>query len=196
MSDFMFIVPRVPHLRNMNIQLHYRDLPDCSVWPAPLNAFPSWYRDPGFDPANPAHRMMPLPKHYINGQLVSEDTTIPTIISRVPLDTKRVPRRGLIQVFPDDPEYESLCKKQGLPHLLTPSPERTNGVAQTVTDAMTNGIVSSTDAAPIQSLAEVLLNGDAPKELPPSTSPSASIPADQQANSSIQSNGESVSGES
>ena len=27
-------------------------------------------------------------------------------------------------MFRDDPEYPAICKKQGLQHLLTPSPER------------------------------------------------------------------------
>lgn len=47
------------------------------------------------------------------------------VSNEVPSDDKRVPRRELVPVYPNDPDYEELCRKQGLTHLLSgfqPSP--------------------------------------------------------------------------
>ena len=38
--------------------------------------------------------------------------------SKTPFPEKRVPRRGLVQVLPDDPDYERICNDQGLDHLI------------------------------------------------------------------------------
>lgn len=62
--------------------------------------------------------------------MIGEDTPTPTETSKTPFPEKRVPRRGLLQVLPDDPDYARMCIEQGLQHLLVQhkSPSLANGV--------------------------------------------------------------------
>ncbi|CAJ2509871.1 Uu.00g057710.m01.CDS01 [Anthostomella pinea] len=116
-SDFLYIVPTIPHLRNVKLSICYRELPEHEsallTWSAPAK----WKQDPG---AESRGSFAPRYKHYINGQLVGEDKPQPYKPSREPFAENRVPRRGgLIAVSPDEPDYARLCIEQNLAHLLT-----------------------------------------------------------------------------
>lgn len=60
----------------------------------------------------------PRNKYYANGILVGEDKPVVAETSPTPFPERRVPRRGLLQVFPDDPDYGRICLEQGLGHLV------------------------------------------------------------------------------
>ncbi|KAK8115040.1 hypothetical protein PG999_007109 [Apiospora kogelbergensis] len=116
-SDFLFILPNFPHLRNVRLSICYRELPEhesqLNLWSAPAK----WKQDPD---ANSREGFAPRQKYYINGQFVAEDKPGHYKPSNSPFPEPRVPRRGgLVAVGPDEPDYPRLCVEQGLGHLLT-----------------------------------------------------------------------------
>ncbi|KAL7626283.1 hypothetical protein AAE478_003053 [Parahypoxylon ruwenzoriense] len=116
-SDFLYIVPTVPHLRGIKLSICYCELPEhesaLTTWSAPAK----WKQDPD---AESRGSFAPRYKYYINGQLVGEDKPRQYQPSKTPFPEHRVPRRGgLIAVTPDEPDYARLCVEQGLTHLLT-----------------------------------------------------------------------------
>ncbi|KAI3533143.1 hypothetical protein CSPX01_12940 [Colletotrichum filicis] len=125
-SDLMSIAQDVPHLRDLKMSVEYRELPDNEGqlygWQVPQK----WKQDPdadrflGFAPRN---------KYYINGVMVEEQMPGLSATSSTPFPEKRVPRKGLQQVFPGDPDYARVCKEQGLDFLLngTKTPTMPNG---------------------------------------------------------------------
>ncbi|KAF9871715.1 histone deacetylase complex subunit [Colletotrichum karsti] len=125
-SDFMFITPSIPHLRNLKMSVEYRELPENEGqlygWKVPEK----WRQDPD---ADRFYGFAPRNKYYINGVMVEEQKPGLSATSSTPFPEKRVPRKGLQQIFPGDPDYPRLCKEQGLEHLLngTKSPVLPNG---------------------------------------------------------------------
>ncbi|KAI0013668.1 hypothetical protein F4779DRAFT_625160 [Xylariaceae sp. FL0662B] len=117
-SDFLYIVPTVPHLRNVKLSICYCELPEhesaLTTWSAPAK----WKQDPD---AESRGSFAPRSKYYINGQLVGEDRPKQYKPSKDPFPENRVPRRGngLVAVMPGEPDYVRLCIEQGLTHLLT-----------------------------------------------------------------------------
>jgi hypothetical protein len=109
----MYTVPNIPHLRDMKIAVEYRELMETES--QGLELLRKWKQDPdigkykGFSPRN---------KYYVNGIVVGEELPTVAQTSRTPFPEKRVPRRGLVQVFPDDPDYSRICLEQGLGHLV------------------------------------------------------------------------------
>jgi hypothetical protein len=114
----MFVVPNFPHLRSLELVVKYRELQEIPVWPPQPGI---WRRDPGVDPNQ---QFAPRPNYYINGEFVRKGEILRTKTSATSLGERRVPRRGLVQVFPDDPGYISLAKEQGLYWLLPDNPSR------------------------------------------------------------------------
>ncbi|KAF4632386.1 hypothetical protein G7Y89_g5733 [Cudoniella acicularis] len=112
-SEFMFIVPNFPHLRGIEMHVHYRELDTSFQSPPPT---PKWKLE--LHP-NSSHQFAPQPKVYVNGQLLRQlDTPLTKVSREPPPDDRRVPRRELVPVYPHETDYEELCKKQGLIHLL------------------------------------------------------------------------------
>ena len=157
-SELMYIVPTFPHLRNVKLVVNYQELPEHEsqllTWGETGAACKRWKNDPG---AEARHGFAPRAKYYINGELVSEHMPQIGLSSKTPFDHDRVPRRGLMAVKPDDPEYARLCREQGLEHLLTgtPSPGLPNGVhgSSPLSGRMappgTNGVVKPQQAHPL-----------------------------------------------
>lgn len=114
-SDFMFIVPKFPHLRNVQMQVQYREIPPDPSWLDKLTFPPKWRQD---HDADSNFGFAPGAKTYVNGELVHEDKPKMALTSKTPFPEQRVPRLGLRQIFPNDPEYSRLCIEQGLEHLL------------------------------------------------------------------------------
>ncbi|KAK1598641.1 uncharacterized protein LY79DRAFT_623302 [Colletotrichum navitas] len=114
-SDLMFIVPSVPHLRSLKMSVEYRELPDDEGqlygWKVPQK----WKED---SDADRFYGFAPRNKYYIDGVMVEEQKPGMSATSNTPFPEKRVPRKGLQQVFPGDPDYARVCKEQGLDHLL------------------------------------------------------------------------------
>ncbi|RYO74155.1 hypothetical protein DL766_006583 [Monosporascus sp. MC13-8B] len=116
-SDFLYIVPTVPHLRDVKISIDYREIPEDESALATFNAPSKWKQDPDAASRGP---FAPRYKYYVNGQLVGEDRPKSYTPSRDPFPEHRVPRRGgLITVTADESDYARLCIEQGLSHLLT-----------------------------------------------------------------------------
>ncbi|KAI5928605.1 hypothetical protein F4810DRAFT_698598 [Camillea tinctor] len=115
-TDFLHLVPNVSHLRDVKLSICYCELPEhesaLSTWSSPAK----WKQDPD---AESRGSFAPRYKHYNNGQLISEDKPRQYKPSKEPFPEHRVPRRGLIAVTPDEPDYARLCLEQNLGHLLT-----------------------------------------------------------------------------
>lgn len=115
-SDLMFAVPNIPHLRNIEIVVSYHEVAatleqhDKGDHPKRWKDDPDSARYKGFTPQN---------KYYVNGQLVREGKADVTSASYTPWPEARVPRYGLTAVPPTDPNYARLAKEQGLGHLLS-----------------------------------------------------------------------------
>lgn len=124
----MYTIPNIPHLRNIELAVEYRELLESEEASRKLiGTFAKWKQDPD------AHRyrnFAPRHKLYMNGDFFHEVLPQTSQISRTPFPEKRVPRRGLIQVMPDDPDYARICLEQGLEHLLNDhsSPPLVNGI--------------------------------------------------------------------
>jgi hypothetical protein len=111
----MFIVPKFPHLKNLELQVQYREIPPDSSWLDRLTFPAKWKHDPD---AESNYGFAPGAKIYLNGELVREEKPKLAQTSKTPFPEQRVPRFGLRQVLPNDPDYEKLCAEQGLEHLL------------------------------------------------------------------------------
>ena len=165
----MYIVPTFPHLRNIKLVVEYRELPEREsqllTWGATGLASQRWRSDPG---AEERHGFAPRAKYYLNGDLIGEHKPKMGLMSKTPFPIERVPRRGLMAVQPDDPDYARLCREQGLEHLLTgtPSPGLPNGVhaspclSNKTGPPNTNGAVQSPQPHP-------LVNGTGGGSAPP-----------------------------
>jgi hypothetical protein len=143
----MFVVPNFPHLRGLEMVVKYRELEEVAQWPRPCG---KWKRDPDVDPNQ---QFIPQPKYYMNGDFIRQGEVLRTKTSTTSLGERRVPRRGLIQVFPDDPKYFSLAKEQGLYWLIPGYQSRhsssaslqEHGQANGEVNGQTNGITPSSD---------------------------------------------------
>jgi hypothetical protein len=126
LSDLMYIVPTIPHLRNLKLAVEYRELPEHESMLFGWKISQKWKQDPD---ADRFYGFAPRNKYYLNGEMIEEQKPGLTPTSNTPFPEKRVPRRGLLQVYRDDPEYERLCKEQGLEHLIngSRSPSLPNG---------------------------------------------------------------------
>lgn len=107
--------------------MEYRELLENDSQLVGWKTTQKWKQDPD---AERFHGFAPRNKYYVNGSAVGED--MPTVhqTSKTPFPEKRVPRRGLVQVFPDDPDYERICSEQGLEPLAKSlqTPSLPNGV--------------------------------------------------------------------
>lgn len=120
----MFIVPKFPHLRNIQLQVQYREIPPDSSWLEKLTFPGKWRQDPD---AGSNYGFAPGAKTYTNGVFIHEDKPRLAETSKTPFPDCRVPRIGLRQVFPNDPDYEKICIEQGLHHLVQARDHAING---------------------------------------------------------------------
>ncbi|KAI0439579.1 hypothetical protein F4803DRAFT_564391 [Xylaria telfairii] len=116
-SDFLHIIPSVPHLSNVRIAICYRELPENESDLFTFTGPSKWKHDPD---AASRGSFAPRNKYYVNGELVGEEKPGKYRLSREPFPEHRVPRRhGLVAVTPDEPDYARLCIEQNLAYLLT-----------------------------------------------------------------------------
>lgn len=115
LSDLLYTVPNIPHLRNLKLAIEYRELLESEAQASTWHAGQKWRQDPD---ADRFYGFAPRHKYYLNGVFVGEDMPTKHQTSKTPFPEHRVPRRGLVQAFPSDPDYETLCTEQGLSHLL------------------------------------------------------------------------------
>ncbi|KAI1467228.1 uncharacterized protein F4812DRAFT_451527 [Daldinia caldariorum] len=116
-SDFLSIVPTIPHLRNVKLSIWYCELPEHESALSTWNSPGKWKQDPD---AESRGGFAPQSKYYINGEFVGERKPQTYRPSKTPFPESRVPRReGLVAVTPNEPDYVRICIEQGLAHLLT-----------------------------------------------------------------------------
>jgi hypothetical protein len=127
LSDLLYTIPTIPHLRNVKLAIEYRELMETESQTMQWRGSQKWKQDPD---ASRFHGFAPRNKYYVNGVLVGEDMPTLSQTSKTPFPEERVPRRGLVRVMPDDPDYVKICKEQGLEHLVNgqKSPSLPNGV--------------------------------------------------------------------
>ncbi|KAK5664190.1 hypothetical protein OQA88_406 [Cercophora sp. LCS_1] len=144
-SDFMYIVPTANHLRNLRLTMEYRELPEGEAASSMWVAGQKWKNDPD---ANRNYGFAPGKKHFVNGELVLEERPGHSAVSATPFPEKRVPRRGLVAVSPEDPAYAALCKEQGLESSTGDgdSPLLPNGLRGSSVAPMVNGLSSPSAA--------------------------------------------------
>lgn len=183
-ADFLYIIPTIQHLRNVKLTVTYCELPENEQQSISWTPRQKWRQDPD---ANGLRGFAPSNKHYVNGELVSEDKPNLREASTSPFPRQRIPRRGLVTVPREDPAYTRVPKEQQshdepmvdavespvLPNGLHTSPTavsshpavaRVNGIRPPtlVTTMATNGagnhpISPSSEAGPAQ--ARPLVNG-------------------------------------
>ncbi|KAL2271651.1 hypothetical protein VTJ83DRAFT_1022 [Remersonia thermophila] len=144
-SDFFFIIPTIQHLRNVKLTMVYCELPEnelqCTSWVPPQK----WRRDPD---ANSAAGFAPRNKHYINGELVSEDKPALLSTSPSPFQRPRSARRRYFSApYHGSPTAKSSCKEQDADTEMTgvDSPQLPNGLQSPHTETgTTNGAGSPT----------------------------------------------------
>jgi len=126
-SDLMYTVPKIPHLSDIRLEVEYRELLETEAQSRGWGTCQKWKQDPDSARYN---RLAPRCKYYHNGEFVGEDKPQLAQTSSTPFLDKKVPRRGLVQVLPDDPDYTRICLEQGLEHLINShlSPPRVNGI--------------------------------------------------------------------
>ena len=122
----MFVVPNFPHLRGIEMVVNYRELVDSNILPLPS---PKWRQD--LD-THPSQTFKPQPKYYINGNFVKQGEIPRTRVSKTPFPEEKVPRRegGLVVVLPTEPDYEEVCRKQRLFHLLPGNQADSDSITQ------------------------------------------------------------------
>lgn len=114
----MYIVPNFPHLRNVEMQVEYQELrvPQTpGQLGQPFNQ-QKWRQDPDLAPGQ---TWAPLPKYYTNGIETRQEAVPTTALLKEPPPMDRFPRRGgIIRVYPGEADYDEVCRKQGLFHLI------------------------------------------------------------------------------
>lgn len=147
----MYTVPQVPHLRDVDIRVEYRECyyeePSEGAGPPKIVRKPDrWRGDP--DRERYSWRR-PKAKHWVNGVVVREQLPTPLVTSSTPFPHTPVPRRGLIAVSPGEHDYLRLCYEQGITPIVSDqtSAALLNGVshpyvegASAASHSKTNGI--------------------------------------------------------
>lgn len=143
----MSIIPNLPHLRDVKLGVEYRELMESESETVGWKTKQKWKQDPD---ASRFHGFAPRHKYYVNGTMVGEEMPTRHETSKTPFPETRVPRRGLVQVFPDDPDYTRMCLEQGLQHLIKgyEKPEQ-----------LSNGVHSPPTSQTSATSAQFLVNG-------------------------------------
>lgn len=170
LSDLMFAVPNIPHLRNLEIVVTYHEVAetlekhDDGDYPSRWKDDPDAARYMGYCPRN---------KYFVNGVLVREGQVDINSASYTPWPENRVPRYGLTAVPPTDPNYARLAKEQGLEHLLSGlrTPPMTTAAQTSPTRLYSQRAFD--DLSPPQSESTATANGDGHHQPRSSTSSTA-----------------------
>lgn len=104
-SEFMYVVPNFPHLRNIEMDVRYQEL---RVLGHPLGPG-RWNHDPNLALNQ---NWAPQPQHFLNGVEFRQESVPTSRLLREPPPRDRYPRReGITRVLPGDPDYEAECLK-------------------------------------------------------------------------------------
>lgn len=170
LSDLMFAVPNIPHLRSLEIVVTYHEVAetlekhDDGDYPSRWKDDPDAARYMGYCPRN---------KYFINGLLVREGQVDVNSASYTPWPENRVPRYGLTAVPPTDPNYARLAKEQGLDHLLSGLRTPPMTIAAQTSPSRLYSQRAFDDLSPPQSESIATANGDGHHQPRSSTSSTA-----------------------
>lgn len=166
----MFIVSTTHHLQNLKLTMAYCELPEPGAPPISWLYQPKWKSDPpqahtlcGFAPGN---------KHFIKGELVSEDKPALRQASASPFPRHRFVRHGFVAVSQEDTAHGSVrCKEQDadesmmdgdlplLPNGVHSSPVSTSSHLTGTGTGTVNGVRSPTLVTAAVSTSVVTTNG-------------------------------------
>lgn len=107
----MNIISSIPHLHNVRLALVYRELPEKESQLLTFAPTHKWKNDPN---ADELLGFAPGTKYFINGTLVGQHRPGMAAPCKTPPPEVRVPRRGLIAVPVDDPEFASISRAMGI----------------------------------------------------------------------------------
>ncbi|KAK3302136.1 uncharacterized protein B0T15DRAFT_496607 [Chaetomium strumarium] len=143
-SDFLYIIPTIQHLRNVKLTIAYCEIPDDETQYVSWTPHKKWRDDPE---TNGFHGFAPSNKHYINGELVSEDKPRLREASTSPFPTQRISRRGLVATFRDDPAYRGLSRERGADNSVVDGDSSLlpNGVHSSPTSGSPHALTASVD---------------------------------------------------
>jgi hypothetical protein len=165
----MDLVPTTHHLRHVKLTMAYCELPEDGVQPISWTPHQKWKSDPE---VNDLHGFAPSNKHFINGELVSEDKPSLRQASSLPFRRQRVPRRGFVAIPRDDPAYGRLCKEQGLNGRVTDAESQVvpNGVRSSPTSVSSHMAVAAADGPDSPRLnTTAMTNGTSNQPISPSS---------------------------
>lgn len=135
-SELLYTVPHISHLNGVTIGVGYRELQEPETSSTGFRVVSKQFRylakhlsDPNMERY---HGRAPRYRWYLNGSFVEEDLPKQAITSHLPFNERPVPRRGLLAVNPNDPDYLKICREQGIAPLIKgqPSPTLTNGTRE------------------------------------------------------------------
>ncbi len=148
----------------------YCELPENETQSISWAPHQKWRRDPdaqglrGFAPSN---------KHYVHGELVSEDKPIvrEASTSPSPFRRQRITRRSLVAVPRDDPAYTRFYKEQGVDDSMpdAESPVLPNGVHSSPTRASSHPAATTVNGLASPTLNTTTTNGAGNQPISPSS---------------------------
>ncbi|TAQ87758.1 hypothetical protein B7494_g3921 [Chlorociboria aeruginascens] len=150
LSEFLFIIPNFPHLRDVKVVISYGEFGSDN----------KFTKDPDYDQTRP---FIPPPKEYVNGMLVRHPEVPRTRTSHQPLGCRMTVQRPKLigQVYPHDPDFSDLARSQGAGHLIPEGYQVSSSIAEApdrkISDSgQMNGIT------PPNSVASKSINGGSP----------------------------------
>lgn len=171
-SEVLYTVPQIPHLQDVTIGVGYRELQEPEGSSSDFKVVSKQFRYLAKHLSDPHmeryHGRAPRWRWYLNGNFIEEDLPRRAITSNLPFNERPVPRRGLVAVNPDDPDYFKICREQGITPVVKgqPSPTLTNGTRDSVSTTATshkhngvNGTIGSMPSPEDPAKARHALNG-------------------------------------
>ncbi|KAK2630229.1 hypothetical protein QTJ16_001049 [Diplocarpon rosae] len=112
-SEFMFIVPTISHLRDVELKVEYRELhePQNLATIGQTHNLERWRSDPE---TIPGQNTKPEPKFYVNGEMVRQGGPATRILKHPPPLDRTLRRDGISRVLETDPDYEDHFRKRRL----------------------------------------------------------------------------------
>lgn len=147
----------------------YCELPENEMQCISWTPHQKWRRDPE---ANGLRGFAPSNKHYIHGELVSEDKPSLREASTSPFRRQRVPRRGFVAIARDDPAYARFYKEQGADDSTVDaeSPRLPNGLHSFPTNAASHAATTPANGlGPSTLITPATTNGAAHHPISPSS---------------------------
>ncbi|KJR86393.1 HOS4 protein [Sporothrix schenckii 1099-18] len=166
-SDVMKVVSVVPHLRDVRLAVAYRELPEKESQLLTFAPTYKWKSDPN---ADENLGFAPGTKYFVNGILVGQHRPGRVVTFNTPPPDVRVPRRGLVAVPVDDPEFAPMCKSMNIEPMIFPA-------YAAFVARQHNGVLASSKGTPGRMNGTAHLNGNNGSSSAHATTPHGNRPA-------------------